>query len=124
MNFEIVSKITTDGKKSQVKIARFLINMLLLFSILKRSVKFNRYANNTQITSENILISSELVSLPEKLCYAWVSTRDVVLRKCNLPCKNQHRYGLNLHDFILLLLAGESQRILDLTNTLIVKTSL
>ena len=110
----MVSKIITDGKKSQVKIAGFLINMLLLFSILTLSVKFNRYANNTQITSENILISSELVSLPEKLCYVWVSTCDVVLRKYNLPCKNQYHYGLNLqinckisHDFMLLLLAGD-----------------
>jgi hypothetical protein len=89
--------------------------MLLLFSILKLSVKVNRDANNTQITSENILICSELVSLPETLCYVCrVSTRDVAFRKYNLPCNNQHRYGLNLqinrkisHASILLLLAGD-----------------
>jgi hypothetical protein len=110
----MVLKNTSDGKKSLVKIGRFIINMLLLFSILKLSVKVNRYANKTQITSENILICSELVNLPEKLCYVWVSTRDVVFRKYNLPCNNQHRYGLHLqitrkisHASILLLLAGD-----------------
>ena len=110
----MVLKNTSDGKKSLVKIGRFIINMLLLFSILKLSVKVNRYANKTQITSENILICSELVNLPEKLCYVWVSTCDVVFRKYNLPCNNQHRYGLHLqitrkisHASILLLLAGD-----------------
>ncbi|CAB4010406.1 Hypothetical predicted protein [Paramuricea clavata] len=110
----MVLKNTLDGKKILVKIGRFIINMLLLFSILKLSVKVNRNANKTQITSGNILICPELVSLPEKLCYVWVSTRDVVFRKYNLPCNNQHRYGLNLqinrkisHASILLLLAGD-----------------
>ena len=110
----MVLKNTSDGKKSLVKIGRFIINMLLLFSILKLSVKVNRYANKTQITSKNILICSELVNLPEKLCYVWVSTRDVVFRKYNLPCNNQYRYGLHLqinrkisHASILLLLAGD-----------------
>jgi hypothetical protein len=93
----MVPKFTSDGTKNLAKIGRFITNnMLLLFSILKLSVKVNRNANNTQITPENILICSELVSLPEKLCYVWVSTRDVVFRKYNLPCNNQHRYGLNL----------------------------
>ena len=88
----MVLKNISDGKKSLVKIGRFIINMLLLFLILKLSVKVNRYANKTQITSENILICSELVNLPEKLCYVWVSTCDVIFRKYNLPCSNQHRY--------------------------------
>jgi hypothetical protein len=65
----MVPKFTSDGKKNLAKIGRFITIMLLLFSILKLSVKVNRNANNTQITPENILICSELVSLPEKLCY-------------------------------------------------------
>jgi hypothetical protein len=86
-------KNTLDGKKSLIKIGRFIINMLLLFSIFKLSVKVNRDANKTQITSENILICSELVSL----WYVWVSTLDVEFRNYNLPCNNHHRYGLHLH---------------------------
>ena len=87
---------------------------LTSFLNLKLSVKVNEEANKIQSTSENILICSEIVSLPEKLCYVWVSTRDVVFRKYNLPCNKQHCYGLNLqinrkisHGSILLLLARD-----------------
>ena len=117
LNSKMVSNICSDGKKSLRKIGRFIINILLLTSTLKLSVKVNRDVNKTQNTSKNVLICSKIVSLPEKLRYVWVSTRDVVFRKYNLPCNNQHRYGVNLqinrkitHASILLLLAGHIAR--------------
>ena len=110
----MVSKNVSDGKKYLAKIGRDIIHILLLFSILRLSLKTKRALYTGQITSGNIFISSELITLPERLCYVWVSTRDVVLRKYNLPCNSRHRYGLNLqtnrkisHAAILLLLAGD-----------------
>jgi hypothetical protein len=61
---------------------------------------------------KDILISSELAILPDKLCFIWASTRDRKLRKFALPDK--HRYGLEFHisrkcshAVLLILLAGD-----------------
>jgi hypothetical protein len=63
-------------------------------------------------TGKNILISSELAILPDKLSFIWASTRDRKLRKFALLYK--HRYGLEFHIshkcshiVLLILLAGE-----------------
>ena len=63
-------------------------------------------------TGKDILISSELAILPDKLCFIWTSTRDRKLRKFALPDK--HRYGLEFHisrkcshAVLLILLAGD-----------------
>ncbi|CAB3977922.1 Hypothetical predicted protein, partial [Paramuricea clavata] len=63
-------------------------------------------------TGKDILISSELAILPNKLCFIWASTLDRKLRKFALPDK--HRYGLKFHIsrkcshvVLLILLAGD-----------------
>jgi hypothetical protein len=116
-NTNMVSKNFSDGRIFLVNFGRMIICILLLFSILCVSIKTKRVHYTGQILSKDIFISSELTALPEKLCYVWVSTRDVVLRKYNLPCNNRHRYGLDLqisrkisHAAILLLLGGAGYR--------------
>ncbi|CAB3984752.1 fatty acid amide hydrolase-like [Paramuricea clavata] len=54
----------------------------------------------------------QLAKLPDKLCFIWMSTRDIFLRKSSYPCK--HRYGLefsikhkSLHLVLCILLAGD-----------------
>lgn len=63
-------------------------------------------------TSKKTVISSELTILPDKLCFIWMSTRDVFLQKSSYPCK--HRYGLvfnikhkSFHLVLCILLAGD-----------------
>lgn len=96
------------------KKGRFIIDILLLFSILKLSLKVNGDANDIKRVPKKISICSELCSLLEKPCYLLSSTRDVVLRKFNLPCNIYHCYGLDLeinrrisHASILLLIIGD-----------------
>ena len=66
----------------------------------------------TKSTLMNTVVSSELISLSERLCCVWTSTRDIILRKFNLPLN--YRYGLefqikhkNLHLLMCILLAGD-----------------
>jgi hypothetical protein len=115
----MVSKNFSDGRIFLVNFGRMIICILLLFSILCVSIKTKRVHYTGQILSKDIFISSELTALPEKLCYVWVSTRDVVLRKYNLPCNNRHRYGLDLQnqsqDLAHSYYGEISQQILDQT---------
>ena len=59
-------------------------------------------------------ISTELVSISNRLCCLWSSTRDNTLRKSTFPLMSNHRYGLqfniansNLHLLLYILLAGD-----------------
>ncbi|CAB3981872.1 Hypothetical predicted protein [Paramuricea clavata] len=59
-------------------------------------------------TSTSFLIASELTIISDRLCVLWTSTRDIILRKSNFPCK--HRYGLKFdmkHLVFLIFLAGD-----------------
>lgn len=113
----MVSKKFLDDRRTLANFGQVVIHILLLFSILRVSTKTNRKLYVRQSKSEEIIISSELITLPVKLCYVWVFTRDVTLRKYNLPvlpCNIRHRYGLNLqisrkisHAAILLLLGRD-----------------
>jgi hypothetical protein len=109
----MVSKNFSDGRLFLVNFGRMIIRILLLFSILRVSIKTKRVHYTGQILSKDIFISSERTALPEKLCYVWVSTCDVVLREYNLPCNNRHRYGLDLQishkisHIAILLLGGD-----------------
>jgi hypothetical protein len=62
LNPNMVSKNVSDGKRYLAKIGRDIIHILLLFSILRLSLKTKRALYTGQITSGNIFISSELIT--------------------------------------------------------------
>ncbi|CAB4010566.1 Hypothetical predicted protein [Paramuricea clavata] len=91
--------------------AKWFLILAVSFWLLKRSKTALPHRNNTSMPG-NIVISSKLTSIPDRLSYIWTSTRDVVLRKCAMSSK--YRYGLefkikknNLHLFLLILLSGD-----------------
>ncbi|CAB4004932.1 Hypothetical predicted protein [Paramuricea clavata] len=91
--------------------AKWFLTLAVSFWLLKRSKTALPHHNNTSMPG-NIVISSKLTSIPDRLSYIWTSTRDVVLRKCAMSSK--YRYGLefkikknNLHLFLLILLSGD-----------------
>ena len=66
----------------------------------------------TKTTLNGVVINSELVELPIKLCCIWTSTRDLKQRMYNYPLN--YRYGVSLlidrkpvHVILLILLAGD-----------------
>ena len=84
----------------------FYVTMLV--RLLSRS-KPTLYRYTTP-KSNNLLISSKLSLLPDRLCYIWTSKRDAVLR--SLPFN--YRYGLpfeiknnNRHLLLIILLSGD-----------------
>ena len=84
--------------------AEWFLILEVSFWLLKRSKTALPHHNNTS-TPGNIVISSKLTSMLDRLRYIWTSTRDVVLRKCAMFSK--YRYGLefkikknNLHLFL------------------------
>ena len=56
--------------------------------------KLNPTNNPVEMTLNGIVINSELVNLPEKLCCVWAATRDSKQRKLNYLI--DYRYGINL----------------------------
>ena len=84
--------------------------MTMLVRLLSRSKpKPYRY---TSPKSNNVLISSEVSSIPDRLCCIWTSTRDAVLRKRSLSFNS--RYGLQFeiknnyqHLLLIILLSGD-----------------
>ena len=86
----------------------FYVTMLV--RLLSRS-KPTLYRYTTP-KSNNVLISSELSSIPDRLCCIWMSTRDAVLRKRSLSFN--YRYGLQFeiknkyqHLLLIILLSGD-----------------
>ena len=82
----------------------------ILVRLLSRS-KPTLYRYTTP-KSNNVLISSELSSIPDRLCCIWTSTRDAVLRKRSLSFN--YRYGLQFeiknkyqHLLLIILLSGD-----------------
>ena len=89
----------------------FLI-LAVSFWLLSRSKAVLPHHNNTSKPAWNIIISSELTSVSDRLSYIWTSTRDIMLRKYAMPSK--FRYGLrfelkynNLHLLLFILLSGD-----------------
>ena len=87
--------------------------LLIFFVILSLSRKLTSLPNlvkdKTKLGIVNV--SAELAILPEKICFVWSTTRDVVLRKFCPP--NFYRYGLhfkincnNTTSLICILLCG------------------
>ena len=91
--------------------ARWFLFLAVSSWLLTRS-KLTLLRHNNNSTPGNIFISSNLISIPDRLSYIWTSTRDFVLRKRAMSSK--YRYGLefkikenNLHLFLLILLSGD-----------------
>ena len=61
------SKNFSDGRRFLSNFGGMIIRILLLFSILRVSIKTKRVHYSGQILSKDIFISSELTALPEKL---------------------------------------------------------
>ena len=88
-------------------------NVLWVFAaILWWCSKLNATNNPVEMSLNGIVINSELVNLPKKLCCVWAATRDSKQRKLNYSI--DYRYGINLkivpktsHVFLLILLAGD-----------------
>jgi endonuclease/exonuclease/phosphatase family metal-dependent hydrolase len=79
----------------------------LLFLSVKQS------SRNLMDSGSTLIISPELVILPNRLCSIWFTTQDKKSRKFNLP-DDSYRYGLcfqiakiTSHTFMLILLAGD-----------------
>ena len=98
-------------KRTLNTFATCLITLVMFYwlSIRSRPVLLRP---ETKSTLWNIVITSELKSLSERLCCVWTSTRDVILRKYNLS--HNYHYGLefqikykNLHLLMCILLAGD-----------------
>ena len=86
----------------------FFLLLTIYWLAIRSKPELERFENRPA----SISIASELVRIPDKLCFLWTSTRDNILRKSNFPCK--HRYGLelqvknkNLHLLLCILLAGD-----------------
>ena len=89
----------------------WLLTSILVIWLFTRS-KPQLTVLDDETTLKRVIISSELTKLPDKLCFIWMSTRDIFLRKSSYPCK--HRYGLefsikhkSLHLVLCILLAGD-----------------
>ena len=94
------------GIMDEIKLFMVFVTILCLCSKLKCDFL------PTNRTLSGIVINSELVVLPIKLCCIWTSTRDLKQRIYNYPLS--YRYGVSLlidrkpfHVVLLILLAGD-----------------
>ena len=96
------------------KVFGYLLLLIPTFWLSIRS-KPSEIQPNDRTFPQNIRsISPELVSISNRLCCLWSSTRDNTLRKSTFPLMPNHRYGLqpniansNLHLLLCILLAGD-----------------
>ena len=70
---------------------------ILFVTILCLCLKSKRTDDVNKIIIDSFVMSSELVVLPEKICFICSATSDVKQRKLNYPEK--HPYGLNYFTF-------------------------
>lgn len=99
------------GKLFNDAVMRKLLTFLIVVSLSRKLTFFPDPEENSR-NLKNVHVSAEITVLPEKLCFVWTATRDVVLRKFNLP--KFHRYGLdfqinrnNASTLICILLCGD-----------------
>lgn len=96
---------------------RLFDSVIILFSIISLTIWLTSRSKPTLPHLEQysqVIISSELTSIPNKFSFVWTSTRDKILRKSTIPTSPNHRYGLqfnitnqNVHLLICILLAGD-----------------
>ena len=107
----IFSNVKTSGfsRYSGFMWTSIILTTIVLLSRRTRPVLLRLKTNSTPW---NIVVTSELTSLSERLCCVWTSTRDVILRKYNLP--HNYRFGLEFqlnqrhqHLLMCILLAGD-----------------
>ena len=72
--------------------ASFWIVFLAVFLWLSTRSKPHLIHLEYRTLPQNISISSELASLPNRLGCLWTSTRDNILRKSTWPSKSNYRY--------------------------------
>ena len=96
------------------KVFGYLFFLILTFWLSIRSKPSEIQPNDRTFPQNICSISPELVSISNRLCCLWSSTRDNTLRKSTFPLMSNHRYGLqfniansNLHLLLRILLAGD-----------------
>jgi hypothetical protein len=96
------------------KVFGYLFFLILTFWLSIRSKPSEIQPNDRTFPQNICSISPELVSISNRLCCLWSSTRDNTLRKSTFPLVSNHRYGLqfniansNLHLLLYILLAGD-----------------
>ena len=103
MNFKTYQK--------SLNVAAGVLFFLLTLWLSMRSKPEISYLN-TKSAPENVLISSELTTLPDKLCFLWTSTHDNMLRRSTMDINLRYSLELQikqklLHIFLCILLAGD-----------------
>ena len=86
------------NSKTHQSISNSLARCFLIFAIsiwwFTRSETTLPPHNNTSIPG-NIAISSNLISIPDRLIFIWTGTRDYVLRKCAMSSNIAMASNLN-----------------------------
>ena len=80
-------------------IKRLLIFFVIL-SLLRKLTSLPNLVKDKTKLGIIVNVSAELAILPEKICFVWSTTRDVVLRKFCLP--NFFHYGLILRSIAII----------------------
>jgi hypothetical protein len=78
-----ISKMNFKTYQKSLNVAAGVLFFLLTLWLSMRSKPEISYLN-TKSAPENVLISSELTTLPDKLCFLWTSTRDNMLRRSTM----------------------------------------
>ena len=97
------------------KVFGYLFFLILTFWLSIRSKPSEIQPNDRTIPQNICSISPELLSISNRLCCLWSSTRDNTLRKSTFPLMSNHRYAFNLtlrivnnlHLLLCILLAGD-----------------
>ena len=96
------------------KVFGYLFFLILTFWLSIRPKPFEIQPNERTIPQNICRISPELLSISNRLCCLWSSTRDNTLGKSTFPLMSNHRHGLqfniansNLHLLLCILLAGD-----------------
>ena len=106
-----ISKMNSKTYQKLLNVAAGVLFFLLTLWLSMRSKPEISYLN-TKSAPENVLISSELTTLPDKLCFLWTSTRDNMLRRSTMDINLRYSLQLQikqkpLHVFLCILLAGD-----------------
>ena len=91
-----------------------LVLVLILFLLLFTRQKTSRPLYNDKSLPSNVTVSSELATIPDRICSLWCFTRDRKLRNISCPPNHCYAYGLTFqvnrrtsHALICILLSGD-----------------
>ena len=91
-----------------------LVLVLILFLLLFTRQKTSRPLYNDKSLPSNVTVSSELATIPDRICSLWCFTRDSKLRNISCPPNHRYAYGLTFqvnrrtsHALICILLSGD-----------------